>query len=154
MLKTRSTTGKGGAVEPGLPSAGMCKKELRPTASELDKIPRIGRGRFLSLLSKSLFGGAAIVALKTTPAYAHTCPRYTPSPCFGFPKCYCCSAYACCSSSCTPANGYCPDRGPYTGSNYWSSCHNGYYYICADFNEDCHGSTRFCLCRFWTGTSC
>ena len=109
-----------------------------------------GRRRLLGAIGQAIFGGIAIMLVRSSPAYATVCnPDYVDSPCWGGTKCNCCSAYSCCSSGCTPAGGSCRLG---SDTNYWMTCRGDYMYVCADFIQSCSNRRDFCICRFYAGT--
>lgn len=140
------------------------KRRLLFSASDAEeRSARFGRSSFLKLVGGSVFGTAAAMAVKSSPAYAVACSSSgPPSPCYGFPRCNCCSRTSCCAAGCLRLNGHCPatNDGYTDGANYWSACSGGYLFNCADFCQtctgglgpSCGGGKRACICRFYIGT--
>ena len=110
---------------------------------------RFGRNKMLRLLGAGLAGVATSVAARS-PAYAWH--GATPTYCYGYGVCHCCSGSNCCASNCV---GHSHSHGCHSGGQCWSvskyvggGCYN--IYRCCDWHEGSH----YCICRAYTGRVC
>ncbi len=120
----------------------MPSLEMIETLTGSDR--RLGRNRFLAILGGGLVAGATKLAITTTPAYAAHGP--SPSPCYGFGLCHCCSGSSCCQSECyyhgtegCPGGGQCWSTSVPVGGG----CYDVYY--CCDYSVN--PNHDHCICR-------
>jgi len=123
---------------------------------------RFGRSRFLKMVGATVFGTAAGLAVKASPAYAAACSVAAPGAgCHSWPQCNCCNQAGCCVTLCQAYPGYCtPTNDGYPdGPGYWSACVNTYLYRCYDYCQTCTGGygancgpgKKTCICRIYVG---
>jgi hypothetical protein len=114
----------------------------RRAESALDGV-RFGRSRALAILGGGLVGLSTRLFVPAEARASHVGP---PPPCFGFPKCHCCSDRAtCCLNSCYWHTWH--DHGCPTNLQCWVSCRQGALYRCCDW----HSGNGLCLCRSYWG---
>ena len=114
------------------------------TLNETASVP-FSRSRWLAALGTVMLGAALKLSAPDRAAAYH---GNTPSGCFGYGKCHCCSGCTCCSSGCQNwgGSGGCP-----TGGQCWSVCVGPTLYRCCDWKSPA-GPYIWCICRCAVGT--